>query len=156
MNKIFSWINRIFSDCLGRRCAGHEPLKECDIHDVRNLVEMQCIPIIQNSPIFHLNDDCVLEIFSHLSLYDLASVSLTCQHFQALANYTFSQQNKSKHLAFCDAVVFGYAEVRAEERLKRALEIMKAFGRLIDSIIVLDIIYFRILPILQAELNVQT
>lgn len=154
MNKLWNWINRIFSDCLGRRCAGHEPLKECDAQDIRNnLVEMKCIPIVQNAPIFDLNDDCMLVILSHLSLYDLASVSLTCQHLQELAKYTFSQQNKTKHIAFCDAVVFGDAEIRAEERLKRALDIMKAFGRLIDTIIVLDIIYFRILPILQAELN---
>lgn len=155
MGKICDWLNRQFSVCLGRRCSGHEPLKECDMYDVSNLVEMKCIPIAQNAPIFHLNDDTMLKIFSHLSLYDLASVSLTCQHFQTLAKYTFSQQNKSKHIAFCDAVVFGDAEVRDEERLKRALDIMKAFGRLIDTIFALDFIYFRFLPILQAELNLQ-
>lgn len=154
MNKIVNWINRIFSDCLGRRCSGHEPLKECDSPD-NIVVEMKPIPVIQTAPIFHLNDDCILQIFSHLSLHDLASVSLTCQHFQGLAEFKFSQQNRSKHLAFCDAVVFGYAEVRDEERLSRALDIMKAFGRLIDTIIVLDIIYFRILPVLQAEMDLQ-
>lgn len=154
MNKIVNWINRVFSDCLGRRCTGHEPLKECD-GGSNEIVELKRIPIIQNAPIFHLNDDCVLQIFSHLSFHDLASVSLTCQHLQHLAKYKFEQQHRSKHLAFCDAVVFGYDEVKDEERLSRALDIMKAFGRLIDTIIVLDIIYFRILPILQAEMNLQ-
>lgn len=113
-------------------------------------------PVIQNAPIFDLNNDCILHIFSHLSLYDLASVSLTCRHFQDLATHRFAEQNKSKHLAFSDDIVFGYDEVKAEERLSRALDIMKAFGRLIDTIIVLDIIYFRILPILQAEMNLQS
>lgn len=162
MNKIINWINRTFSDCLGRRCSGHEPLKECDGQDMSDVMELKRInlfenpSIIQNAPIFDLNDDCVLQIFSHLSLYDLASVSLTCRHFQDLAKYKFAQQNKSKHLAFSDAIVFGYAEVKAEERQKRALDIMKAFASLIDTIIVLDIIYFRILPVLQAEMNLHT
>lgn len=160
MNKIIGWINRVFSNCLGRRCSGHVPLKEFDGHDIRDVVEMKqmdalALPVIQNAPIFDLNDDCLLEIFSHLSMYDLASASLTCRHFQDLANHKFTQQNKSKHLAFSDALVFGYDEVKSEERLSRALDIMKAFGRLIDTIIVLDIIYFRILPILQAEMNLQ-
>lgn len=157
MNKLISWINRTLSDCLGRRCSGHEPLEE-DINDVMELKRIKLLDmpsIIQNAPIFCINDDCILEIFSHLSLYDLASVSLTCRHFQDLAKYKFIQQNKSKHLAFSDAIVFGYAEIKAEERLTRALDIMKAFGRLIDTIIVLDIMYFRILPVLQAEMNLQ-
>lgn len=157
MNKLISWINRTFSDCLGHRCSGHEPLKE-DINDVMELKRMKLLDmpsIIQNAPIFGINDDCILQIFSHLSLYDLASVSLTCRHFQDLAKHKFTQQNKSKYLAFSDAIVFGYAEIKAEERLTRALDIMKAFGRLIDTIIVLDIIYFHILPVLQAEMNLQ-
>lgn len=154
MNRITNWLNRIFSDCLGRRCAGHALLEECkDGADIGNVVELKRIPIIQTSPIFHLNDDCMLQIFSHLSLHDLASVSLTCQHFQVLAEYEFSQQNRNKQFTCCDAVVFGYAEVKDEERLSRALAIMKAFGRLIDTIIVFDIIYFRFLPLLQAEMN---
>lgn len=156
MNKVINWINRVFSNCLGRRCSGHEPLKEFDGHGNCDTVELQRIPVIQNAPIFDLNDDCILQIFSHLSLHDLSSVSLTCQHFQDLAKYKFTQQNRSKNLAFNDDVVFGYAEVKDEERLTRALDIMKAFGRLIDTIVVLDIIYFRILPILQAEMNLQT
>lgn len=155
MNKLISWINRTFSDCLGRRCSGHEPLEEDDVMELKRMKLLNKTSIIQNAPIFCLNDDCILQIFSHLSLYDLASVSLTCCHFQDLAKHKFTQQNKSKHLAFSDAIVFGYAEVRAEERLTRALDIMKAFGRLIDTIIVLDIIYFRILPVLQAEMNLQ-
>lgn len=162
MNKIINWINRTFSDCLGRpkrRCSGHEPLEEFDGRDMSDVMELKRInlfenpSIIQNAPIFDLNDDCVLQIFSHLSLYDLASVSSTCRHFQDLAKYKFAQQNKSKHLAFSDVIVFDYAEVKAEERQKRALDIVKAFASLIDTIIVLDIIYFRILPVLQAEMN---
>lgn len=155
MNKVTNWLNRIFSDCLGRRCAGHEPLKECDGPDNGNVVELKRIPIIQTSPIFHLNDDCILQIFSHLSLHDLASVSLTCLQFQCLAEYKFAQQNRNKQFTCCDAAVFGYSEVKDEERLSRALDIMKAFGRLIDTIIVFDIIYFRFLPLLQAEMNLQ-
>lgn len=154
MNKVTNWLNRIFSDCLGRRCAGHEPLKECG-GDGLDVVELKRIPIIQTSPIFHLNDDCILQIFSHLSLHDLASVSLTCQQFQVLAEYEFAQQNRNKQFTCCDAVVFGYSEVKDDERLSRALDIMKAFGRLIDTIIVFDIIYFRFLPLLQAEMNLQ-
>lgn len=158
MSKIIGWINRVFSDCLGRRCSGHEPLKEYDSGqdmELKRIKLLETPSIIQTAPIFGLNDDCVLQIFSHLSLYDLASMSLTCRHFQELAKHKFSQQNKSKYLAFSDAIVFGYAEVKAEERLARALDIMKAFGRLIDTIIVLDMIYFRILPALQAEMNLQ-
>lgn len=156
MNKVTNWLNRIFSDCLGRRCVGHEPLKECGGgSDGTDVVELKRIPIIQTAPIFHLNDDCILQIFSHLSLHDLAAVSLTCQQFQVLAEYRFSQQNRNKQFTCCDAVVFGYSEVKDEERLSRALDIMKAFGRLIDTIIVFDIIYFRFLPLLQAEMNLQ-
>lgn len=154
MNKIVRFLNRIFSDCLGRRSAGHEPLKEY-YYGQDDTVELRKLRECQNAPIFALNDDCLLEIFSYLSTYDLASVSLTCQHMQSLAKYIFSQQYRTKHVPFCDAVVFGYDEIKDEERLARALDIMKAFGRLIDSIIVLDIIYFRILPKLQAEMNLQ-
>lgn len=154
MNKIVRFVNRIFSDCLGRRSAGHEPLKEY-YYGQDDTVELRKLRECQSAPIFALNDDCLLEIFSYLSTHDLASVSLTCQHMQILAKYIFSQQYRTKHVPFCDAIVFGYDEVKDEERLTRALDIMKAFGRLIDSIIVLDIIYFRILPKLQAEMNLQ-
>lgn len=151
MNKIANWLNRTFRDCLGRRHAGHQPLMEYDCSDVRNVVELKRIAIVQTAPIFHLNDDCILQIFSHLSLHDLAAVSLTCQHLQALAEHKFTQQNR-KQLTCCDAVIFGYSEVKDEERLSRALDIMKAFGRLIDTILVFDFIYFRFLPLLQAEM----
>lgn len=159
MNKLINWIYRIFGDCLKSRFSDHELLKEYDgqiIKDVMELKRMKSFEmpeIIQNAPIFNLHDDCILEIFSYLDLYGLATISFTCRHLQYLAECKFTQDNKSKHLALSDAIVFGYSEVKAEERLTRALDIINAFGHLIDTIIVLDMIYFRILPVLQAEMN---
>lgn len=153
MEKLLNWLDKLFSNCIGRHYSGHTKLKEYETDDA---FEMKCIKRVSNAieqtaPIFHLNDDCLLKIISHLSIYDLASVSLACQRLQHLANYQFTLQNKQ--LAFCDEIVFDYTEVNADERIARVLNIIKAFGGLVDSFTVHDIIYFRILPLIQTQIN---
>lgn len=159
MNRLINWLNQFLSSCLGRRCRGHAPLRENIDRDsnlgAKQMISLETIVIRktklpQTAPILNLNDDCLLEIFSHLSLFDLASVSSTCQRLQQLANYQFLSTNQP--LAFSDAIVFGYDEIRDEERLTRALDILKAFGSLIDTFVVHDLIYFRMLPLLQAQM----
>lgn len=156
MNRFVDWLNRWLSNCLGRRCSGHAPLKEnfdLDI-DAKQMILLERIvpmqPITQSATIFHLTDDCLLEIFSYLSLYDLAAVSATCSRLQNLADYEFLRNNQP--FAISDDVVFGYDEVCDEERLPRALEILKAFGRLIDTFEVHGFIYYRMLPLLHAQM----
>lgn len=68
-------------------------LKESSISD---FIRTRSQRAIANCPILKLNDDCVREIFSFLSVVDLCAVKDTCRRFNVMADSTVQKRFQKK------------------------------------------------------------
>lgn len=56
--------------------------------------------------IFRLNDDCLLEIFSHLSTIDLCAIKISCHRFNYLADSTIKRRFRKEKGFKCKSKEF--------------------------------------------------
>lgn len=84
---------------------------------------------IANCPIFILNDDCVREVFSYLSVVDLCAVKDTCRRFNVMADATvqtrFQKESEFKY------IVDG-------TNVKDFVSTMQHFGKFIDGRLIIE------------------
>lgn len=86
------------SVAINRNEDGHQALAA---EPSRNL-ELIEVPVAQDerSSIMSLNDDCFLEIFSHLTLKDLCAVKDCCQRFSYLADSVVQTKSRKKKYVY--------------------------------------------------------
>lgn len=61
-----------------------------------DLIRTRSQRAIANCPILKLNDDCVREIFSYLSVIDLCAIKDTCRRFTVMADCTIQKRYQKK------------------------------------------------------------
>lgn len=80
-----------------------------------NTIEMDPLPMprtrsehaVANCPIFALNDDCLLKLFTYLPAIDLCAVKDTCRRFNALADYSAKLQFEQMAEFECEPTLDG-------------------------------------------------
>lgn len=79
----------------------------------------------QSINITSVNDDCLMEILSHLSAADLSAVKMSCNRFGYVADAVFEKKCLNAHAMY---------DLKEENGYKRNAAIMEQFGHLIPAI----------------------
>lgn len=102
------------------RNRAEKPTKFIELDGIRTRSQRA----IANCPIFILNDDCVREVFSYLSVIELCAVKDTCRRFNVLADTTVQTR-------FQKESEFEYAI--DENNVKDFVSTMQHFGKFIEG-----------------------